>query len=193
LLPFSKALVGKATYQITIINMAENTTTNGISPLKVAIVGGGIGGVLLALGLQKYAHIDYQLYEAAPTFGEVGLGVAIGPNAQKAFEIIDPRARNVLNELASTNVWESHLNDFVIYRSVRELCTQLTIWKKKRELRSWEKLTLSRLGLRRHDKRNDIHAKGSNSNPHSAPRASARRTDKTGLGPVAMSLLQTLD
>ena len=99
--------------------MGSSTTTTDCSrPLRIAIVGGGIGGVLLAIGLQKHAHIDYQLYEAAPSFGEVGLGVAIGPNAQRALELIDPRARAVLDKLASTNMWESHLLNFVEYKCV---------------------------------------------------------------------------
>lgn len=87
-------------------------------PLRVAIVGGGIGGVLLAIGLQKHAHIDYQLYEAAPSFGEIGLGVSVGPNAQHALELIDPRARAVLERVGSTNMWDSHLLDFITYKSV---------------------------------------------------------------------------
>jgi NADH dehydrogenase FAD-containing subunit len=34
-------------------------------PLRLAIVGGGIGGLCLALGLRKHSHIDLQIYEAA--------------------------------------------------------------------------------------------------------------------------------
>ena len=101
-------------------------TTEGTRPLRIAIVGGGIGGVLLSIALQKHAHIDYQLYEAAPSFGEVGLGVALGPNAQHALELIDPRARAVLDNLASTNMWESHMLDFVTYKCVStELLTSV--------------------------------------------------------------------
>ena len=100
------------------MSIAATLTTEGTRPLCIAIVGGGIGGILLAIGLQKHAHIDYHLYEAAPSFGEVGLGVAIGPNAQYALELIDPRARAVLNKLASTNMWESHMLDFVTYKCV---------------------------------------------------------------------------
>lgn len=84
--------------------------------LRVAIVGGGIGGVLLAIGFQKHAHIQPELYESAPSFGEIGAGVAIGPNAQHALQLIDPRARAVLDKLSSTNLWESHMHDFVVNR-----------------------------------------------------------------------------
>jgi salicylate hydroxylase len=95
-----------------------SSTTDDSRPLRVAIVGGGIGGVVLAIGMQKHAHIDYQLYEAAPSFGEIGLGVALGPNAQHALGLIDPRARAVLDRLASTNMWESHMLDFIVYKCV---------------------------------------------------------------------------
>ena len=42
---------------------------------SVAIIGGGIGGLTLAIGLLKHPHIDVQVYEAAPSFGEIGAGV----------------------------------------------------------------------------------------------------------------------
>ncbi|MCJ1377152.1 hypothetical protein MMC17_000244, partial [Xylographa soralifera] len=109
-----------------------SSTTDESRPLRVAIVGGGIGGVLLAIGLQKHGHIDYQLYEAAPSFGDVGLGVSLGPNAQNALGLIDPRARAVLDRLGSTNMWESHMLDFVIYkcaygpRADETICAQKT-------------------------------------------------------------------
>ena len=41
-------------------------------PLDVAIVGGGIVGVCLAIGLHKLSHLNVQLYESAPDFGEIG-------------------------------------------------------------------------------------------------------------------------
>lgn len=95
--------------------------SNGHVPalLRVVVVGGGIGGVLLLISLQKLAHIDAQLYESAPSFGEIGAGVAFGPNAQHALQMIDPRTWEVLKKLSSTNMWESHLHHFVVNRCVR--------------------------------------------------------------------------
>ena len=49
------------------------------SPLRVAIVGGGIGGVAAATALIQRG-IDVRLYEQAPALTEVGAGVAIQPN-----------------------------------------------------------------------------------------------------------------
>jgi salicylate hydroxylase len=58
--------------------------------LRLAIVGGGIGGLCLALGLRKHPHIDVQIYEAAHKFSEVGAGIGIGRNAQRALELLGP-------------------------------------------------------------------------------------------------------
>ena len=55
-------------------------------PLRVAIVGGGIAGVALALDLIRHRHLAVALFEAAPAFGEVGAGVSFGPNAIRAME-----------------------------------------------------------------------------------------------------------
>jgi salicylate hydroxylase len=49
------------------------------SPLRVAVVGGGIGGVAAAVALLRRG-IDVHLYEQAPALAEVGAGVAIQPN-----------------------------------------------------------------------------------------------------------------
>ena len=54
------------------------------APLRVGIVGGGIAGVGLALGLSRYRHLDVQLFESAPAFGEIGAGVSFGANAVRA-------------------------------------------------------------------------------------------------------------
>ncbi|KIZ47312.1 MULTISPECIES: FAD-dependent monooxygenase [Rhodopseudomonas] len=48
--------------------------------MKVIIIGAGIGGSALALSLQK-AKVDYVLLEQATSFGEVGAGIQLSPNA----------------------------------------------------------------------------------------------------------------
>ena len=47
---------------------------------RIAIVGGGIGGLTAGLALQQ-AGFDPIIYERAPMFGEVGAGLSISPNA----------------------------------------------------------------------------------------------------------------
>ena len=48
-------------------------------PLRVAVVGGGIGGSAAANALLQ-AGMDVRLYEQAPALTEVGAGVALQPN-----------------------------------------------------------------------------------------------------------------
>ena len=50
--------------------------------MKIAVIGGGIGGLSAALGLLK-AGFDVHVYEQAPLFGEIGAGIQISPNASR--------------------------------------------------------------------------------------------------------------
>lgn len=54
---------------------------------KVAIIGGGIGGVALARSLDRLG-VDYHLFERAPAFGEIGAGVQMTPNAVKVMDAL---------------------------------------------------------------------------------------------------------
>ena len=93
----------------------SSTTTTSSNPLRVAIIGGGIGGLCTALALLKYPHIDVQVYEAAPTFGEIGAGVGIAPNAQRALELIGPAAQAAYEKHATGNMWPEHAKSMVDY------------------------------------------------------------------------------
>src|SRR4249920_1118940 len=55
------------------------------NPLRVAIVGGGIGGVAAANALLRLG-MDVRLYEQAPALTEVGAGVAIQPNGVRMLQ-----------------------------------------------------------------------------------------------------------
>jgi salicylate hydroxylase len=61
------------------------------NPINIAIVGGGFGGLVLLIGLQKYPHINAHVYESAHKFAEIGAGAVLGPNSQRAMSLIDPR------------------------------------------------------------------------------------------------------
>ena len=50
--------------------------------LKVAIAGGGIGGLAAALALSHSGH-QVELFEKAATFNEAGAGIQLGPNATR--------------------------------------------------------------------------------------------------------------
>ena len=69
-------------------------------PLRVAVVGGGIAGLVAALALQKRidegAKLQLTVFEQASKFGEIGAGVSLGPNAQRVL-----RALGLGDELAA--------------------------------------------------------------------------------------------
>lgn len=52
--------------------------------MKIAIIGGGIGGLTTALALKK-AGVNFKLYEAAPEIKAVGAGIIMANNALQVF------------------------------------------------------------------------------------------------------------
>jgi salicylate hydroxylase len=55
--------------------------------VRVAVIGGGLGGLCAASSLLHRGH-DVHVYEAAPQLLEVGGGLTLGPNAMKALRSI---------------------------------------------------------------------------------------------------------
>lgn len=75
--------------------------------IHVAIVGGGIGGVVLGIALSKFQHIKYTIFESRGAFGEIGAGVAFFKNGHSAMRLIDPRIwESYSKEVASFNGWD---------------------------------------------------------------------------------------
>jgi salicylate hydroxylase len=71
--------------------MAASASSHS-KPLSLAIVGGGIAGLTLAIALLKHApHISITLYESAAAFGEIGAGVGFEPVMVRTMARIDPR------------------------------------------------------------------------------------------------------
>lgn len=56
--------------------------------LRIAIVGGGIGGLTAARALLRRG-LEVHVYESSPELKEIGAGVALGPNAMKALRSLD--------------------------------------------------------------------------------------------------------
>lgn len=55
------------------------------NPLRVTVVGGGIGG-MAAAGALHHRGIDVHVYEQAPQLGEIGAGVLITPNSLRLLD-----------------------------------------------------------------------------------------------------------
>lgn len=56
-------------------------------PLRIAIVGAGLGGLVAAISARR-AGFEARVYEQAPAFGEIGAGIQIGPNAVKVLRAL---------------------------------------------------------------------------------------------------------
>ncbi|KAF5655272.1 salicylate hydroxylase [Fusarium circinatum] len=73
---------------------------------QIAIIGGGIAGIVLAISLLK-RDIPCKIYERAHAFSDIGAGLGISPNAQDAMAACDPSVHDVFKKVANGNTWES--------------------------------------------------------------------------------------
>ena len=73
---------------------------------EVAIVGGGIAGLTLAIALQQ-RNINFKIYEQAPKFGEIGAGVSFSPNAVRAMKKCHQGIYEAFEKVCTRNEWES--------------------------------------------------------------------------------------
>ncbi|KAK0647443.1 6-methylsalicylic acid decarboxylase atA [Lasiodiplodia hormozganensis] len=72
----------------------------------IAIVGGGIAGLSLAIGLLRF-NIPVTIYESAHAFHEIGVGLGIAPNAKRAIQLLSPELAEEVGKLSTFNAWES--------------------------------------------------------------------------------------
>ena len=82
-----------------------------IPPLRIALIGGGIGGLATLLGLLNHTSrttITPHLYEAASQFTEIGAGVGFGPNALNAMGLVDPALKTACQNIAPKGAMREH-------------------------------------------------------------------------------------
>ena len=96
--------------------MAVNQLDQSHKPFSIAIVGGGIGGIALAVGL-LHRGIPVQVYEAARAHAEIGAGIAFGPNSIRAMSLIDPAIKNAFDRLATKNEASEEEETWINFRS----------------------------------------------------------------------------
>ena len=80
------------------------TIETSIPPLKVAIVGGGPGGLATAIALSKVPNVDVKIFEQASILREVGAGISVGQNTWNVLELL-----GVADTLTSGHVIKAHL------------------------------------------------------------------------------------
>lgn len=95
------------------------------SCIHVAIIGGGITGVILALGLQKRG-VDYTLHERASAFTEIGAGIGFSPNAERALQVVDPEIYRAYKRVTSTSDAEEYFQWIDGYKT-NEVAARLLI------------------------------------------------------------------
>jgi salicylate hydroxylase len=64
------------------------TADLALKPLRVAIVGGGPGGLGTAIALSRVPNMDVKIYEQASALREVGAGISIGSNSWKVLDLL---------------------------------------------------------------------------------------------------------
>ncbi|KAF2466523.1 FAD/NAD(P)-binding domain-containing protein [Lindgomyces ingoldianus] len=94
---------------------SSEPSTSTQKPFNVAIIGGGIAGLTLAISLLQHS-IPLILYESAPRFGEIGAGVAFGPNAATAMELISPKIKEAFDRCKTVNPSERCLDSWFSVR-----------------------------------------------------------------------------
>ena len=83
--------------------------SNHNNKLRIAIVGGGIGGLTLALALRKRG-LEAHVYEQAPELTEIGAAVALSANSIRELERL-----GLLDQLTAVSTEPTEL----IYRDWR--------------------------------------------------------------------------
>ncbi|MDI1485593.1 MAG: hypothetical protein OHK93_000731 [Ramalina farinacea] len=82
------------------------------SPPHIAIAGGGIIGLVLALGLLRRG-IPVKIYEQSRGFREIGAGVAFTKNAVKCMGMVHPGIVDALRSVATDNGDERVRGDYL--------------------------------------------------------------------------------
>lgn len=75
-------------------------------PFELAIIGGGISGVMLAIALHK-RDIKCTVYEQTTNFDDLNAGISISRNAVQAMELIDRSILGAFNIVSTRNKWDS--------------------------------------------------------------------------------------
>ncbi|KAJ8588057.1 FAD/NAD(P)-binding domain-containing protein [Rhizopogon salebrosus TDB-379] len=101
---------------------------------RVAICGGGVGGLTLAVALSRYPDIIVDVYEAAQTFREVGAGVGIWPRSFKVLQKLGADFEQQLLRCSSSEWTENFVPSITYRKSDQAVGTELFMLMTKGEL-----------------------------------------------------------
>lgn len=73
---------------------------------EIAIIGGGIAGLTLAISLY-HRGVPVKVYEAAHAFGEIGAGVSFTPNSIQSMKLCHDGIYRAFQSVCTKNVWPS--------------------------------------------------------------------------------------
>lgn len=82
---------------------------------EIAIIGGGLGGISLAIGLVRRG-ISVQIYEATNEWTVAGAGLVFAKNSMDAMKKISPDIYDAFSKRSSRQGWESKKTTYMDYR-----------------------------------------------------------------------------
>ena len=91
----------------------------GTSPnkqLQIAVVGGGLGGLSLAIGLVQRG-ISAQVYEGASSWTDAGAGLVFAKNSMDAMKKVSPDIYDAFAKRSSGQGWDSKKTTYMDYRN----------------------------------------------------------------------------
>ena len=83
---------------------------------NIAIVGGGLGGISLAIGLVRRG-VPVQIYEGATGWTDAGAGLAFARNAIEAMKMVSPEIHEAFAKRSTGQGWENKKNIYMDYRN----------------------------------------------------------------------------
>jgi salicylate hydroxylase len=92
----------RKTHPFSTLSKMPTMLTNRDNDIHVAIIGGGIAGVTLALGLLSRG-VSTTVYEQGNSFREIGAGIGFTPNAERAMLALDPRIHAAFKRVTVQN------------------------------------------------------------------------------------------
>jgi salicylate hydroxylase len=92
----------------TVIVMSPALVEEGC--LELAVVGGGIAGIALAIGLLRH-NVKVKVYEQSRGFREIGAGIAFTKAVVGCMELIDPALGTALKSSGSVSISDGNKTD----------------------------------------------------------------------------------